>query len=188
VQIALARAHDHVEVRDAACCDVERRDVASDHPAVEDHGGVGAPVVGLDELDDRVATALLLAVAAEAHVDRKLACPGELAGGREQQVELAFVVDRAPAVEILTSHRGLKRRGVPELERVGRLHVEVAVAEHRRRVAPARRRQLPNHERLAAPVHDPAVASRAAHEVAYPARRLLHIVRARRVGADRRDA
>ena len=44
--------------------DVEARHVAADHAAVEDDRRVGAALVGLEELDDRVAPGLLLAVAA----------------------------------------------------------------------------------------------------------------------------
>ena len=56
--------------------------VAPDHPAVEDDRGVRSALVGLEELDDRVAAGLLLAVAAEADVDRQLAGLRELARSR----------------------------------------------------------------------------------------------------------
>ena len=118
---------------DAARREVEGRHVAADHAAVEDDRRVGAALVGLEELDDRVAAGLLLAVAAEADVDRQLAGLRELARGGEQHVELALVVDRAAAVEVVAADLGLERVRLPELERVGRLHVEVPVAEDRRR-------------------------------------------------------
>ena len=94
VQVALAGAQLEVEVDEPARRDVERRQPALDHARVEDDGRVGAALVGLEELDDRVAAGLLLAVAAEADVDRQLAGRGELARGGEQHVELALVVDR----------------------------------------------------------------------------------------------
>ena len=56
------------------------------------------------------------------------------------QEELAFVVDRAAREDLSVAHRRLERRAVPELERLGGLHVVVAVDEHRRR---ARRRLAP---------------------------------------------
>ena len=62
-----------VEVAEPARGDVERRPVALDHPAVEDHAGVGAALVRGEVVDDRMAAGLLLAVAGEAHVHRQLA-------------------------------------------------------------------------------------------------------------------
>ena len=73
VQVALAGTQRDVEVDDAARREVERGHVAADHAAVEDDRRVGAALVRLEELDDRVAAGLLLAVAAEAHVHRQLA-------------------------------------------------------------------------------------------------------------------
>ena len=75
--------------------DVERGHVAPDHAAVEDDRRVAAALVGGEEVDDRVPAGLLLAVAAEADVDRQLAGLRELARGDEQHVELPLVVDRA---------------------------------------------------------------------------------------------
>ena len=79
VQVALARAHAHVEVVEPAAGHVERRDAAREHARVEDDGGVRAALVLLQPLDDRVAAELLLPVAGEAHVDRQLARERELA-------------------------------------------------------------------------------------------------------------
>ena len=70
VQVALAGPHRHMEVGNPAGADVERGQVAADHPTVKDHGRVGVPVVGVEKVDDPVAAGLLLAVAGEAHVDR----------------------------------------------------------------------------------------------------------------------
>ena len=93
VQVALAGAERDVEVRHPARGDIERRHVAPDHPAVEDDRRVRPALVGLEELDDRVAAGLLLAVAAEPDVDRQLAGLRKLARRRQQHVELALVVD-----------------------------------------------------------------------------------------------
>ena len=83
--------------------------LAADHAAVEDDRRVRAALVGLEELDDRVAAGLLLAVAAEADVDRQLAGPRELARAGEQHVQLALVVDRAAPVEVAVADLGLER-------------------------------------------------------------------------------
>ena len=52
------------------------------HAAVEDHAGVGAALVLLEELDDRLAADLLLAVGDDADVDRQRAVGGEQARPR----------------------------------------------------------------------------------------------------------
>ena len=188
VEVALAGAERHVEVRDAAGRDVERGAVAGDHPAVEDHRGVAAALVGLEELDDRMAARFLLAVAREAHVDRKLTGPGELACGRQQQVQLALVVGDPTAIQVLAPDLGLERRRLPQLERIGRLHVEVAVAEDSRRaVGVARRAHLAHGERLPVPVDQIALPARVADQPAHPLAGLLDLAGARRIGADRLD-
>ena len=95
---------------EAARRDVERRHPATDHAAVEDHGGVGPPLVGLEELDDRVAARLLLAVAGEANVDGQLARLCQLARRREQHVELALVVGDTAGIDVLAADFRLERR------------------------------------------------------------------------------
>ena len=158
-----------MEVRHAARRDVERRDVAADHAAVEDDRRVCAALVGLEELDDRMPAGLLLAVAAEADVHRQLARARELARRGEQHVELALVVDGAAAVQVVAADLRLERVALPQLERVGRLDVEVAVADHRRRALGAvRGAQLADRERLPVPVDHLALAAGLADEVAHP--------------------
>ena len=70
-------------------------EVAPDHPTVEDDGCIRAALVGLEELDDRVAAGLLLPSTAETHVDRQLSRARQVARGGEQHVQLALVVDGA---------------------------------------------------------------------------------------------
>ena len=89
VQIALAGAEAHVEVDQARASPRSNAGTSSrGHAAVEDDAGVGAALVGGEEIDDRVPADLLLAVAADADVDRQRALRGEQAGRLEQQVEL----------------------------------------------------------------------------------------------------
>ena len=120
---------------------------------------------------------------------------GKLAGARklacrdEQHVELALVVDRAAAVQIVATDLGLERVALPQLERVRRLHVEVPVADDRRRALGAvRGAQLADRERLSVPVDHLARAARLADEVTHPARGSLHIRGVRVVRTDRRNA
>ena len=107
----------------------------------------------------------------------------------EQHVELALVVDGAAAVQIVAADLRLERVALPQLERVGRLHVEVPVADHRRRaLRSARRAQLADRERLAVPVDHLALAARLADQRAHPLRRPLDVGGVRGVRADRGDA
>jgi hypothetical protein len=87
-----------------------------------------------------VPAGLLLAVTGEAHVDRQLSGDGQLARRGQEHVELTLVVGDPASVDVLAPDLGLKRRRLPQVQRVLGLHVEMAVAEHRgRRVGVARR-------------------------------------------------
>ena len=177
-----------MEVAHPARRDVEGRDAAREHARVVDDAGVGVAVVGGEEVDDRVAAGLLLAVAGEAEVDRELSGARELLRRLEQHVQLALVVDDAARDEVLAVHGRIERAAVPEVERRRRLDVEVAVAEHRGRAAVRGRTDLADGERLSLPVDQLGVAARAADAFADPFARALHVIRVRRVGAHARDA
>ena len=71
VEIALAGAEGDVEVEETARRDHEHRQVLPDHVDVEDHCRVRPTLVGSEEVDDRVAAHLLLAVAADPDVHRE---------------------------------------------------------------------------------------------------------------------
>ena len=127
--------------------DRDRRDVALEVARVADHGDVRgqAVPVRLDPAVQAVGAVLLLALEHERQVDR-----GRQAGrpqrleGREVHHELALVVGHAPPDEPAVPQERLERRRLPQLERVHRLHVVVAVDQHdrgaRRLVDPRRRR------------------------------------------------
>ena len=142
-----------------------------------------------EELDDRVPAGLLLAVAREAHVDRQLPGRGELAGGGQQQVELALVVGDAAAVEVLAADLGLERRRLPQLERIGRLHVEVAVAEDGRRALADRVTARSSPTASGWPCQSSSSASPPAPrmQLAHPFAGARHIIGVRGIGADRLD-
>ena len=89
--------------------------------------------------------------------------------------ELAVALDERPRV------------GLPELERVGRLHVEVGVREDGRRRVPRRRRDVPDDERPAAPLLDLGGAARLADPRRGPLRGGAHVARSLGVGADGGD-
>ncbi len=175
------------KIEETARRDHERRQALPDHVDVEDDCRIRPALIGGEEVDDRVAAYLLLPVAADPDVHRELTGPRELAGAREQRVELALVVHRAAGVQIPVADLGLERVALPELERRRRLHVEVPVQHHRGRVATVRSPDLADGERCPLPVDDLRLAARPLHEFRDPLRGAPDVARVRRVGAHGRD-
>ena len=67
-------------------------------------------------------------------VDRQLAVLLQVRlDGLEVHEDLALVVGRAARVDLAVAHGGFERRRLPQLDRIDRLHVVVAVEEDRRR-------------------------------------------------------
>ena len=82
---------------------------------------------------DVLAAGLLLAFEQELHVDRQLAGGLQQAlDGFDLDVDLALVVAGAARVDVVAAHFGLERRRLPLVQRIGRLHVVVAVEQERR--------------------------------------------------------
>ncbi len=72
----------------------------------------------------------LFAFDQELEVDRQRAVHrAQRLDGFDVHVHLAFVVSRSARVEIAVALDGLERRRSPEIERIGRLNIEVAVAQ-----------------------------------------------------------
>jgi hypothetical protein len=187
VEIALACADVHVEVGHAPKRRVERGHVALVQVAVEDDCGVRPALVGCDPFDDGLTADLLLGVEREPEVDRKLARLGELARRLDEHEEMRLVVGDAAGVEPPVALGQLERRRLPEVERVGRLHVEVRVAEDRRRgIRALGGGQLADDERApAVPGDDVGRAAGAADALRDPVRGGLDVLRVVRVRADR---
>ena len=135
VQIARAGLDRQVERDEPSRAGAELRNVAALHPAVEDHAHVGPTLVGVDPVDDRRAADLLLAVRGDADVHGQRAFVREVDRGSQDRIELTLVVGDAAREEPVVLDRRLEGVAVPEVDRRRRLHVEVAVHEHRRRVA-----------------------------------------------------
>ena len=189
VQVALAGAHADVEGGEAAGRDRERRQVARFHAAVEDHARVGAALVLRQELDDRLAADLLLAVRDDADVDRKRALGREQAGGVQEHPELPLVVGHPARVQPLVADRRLERIRLPELERRRRLDVEMAVAEDRRGALRSRRgADLADDQRPLAVRHELRLAAAAPDLVGDPLGGTNQVVGVRRIGAHGLDA
>ena len=189
VQIALAGSHAHVEVGDAPGRNLEHGDAGLEHVTVEDHAGVSPTLVRLEEVHDRIASGLLLAVAGEPDVHRQRALGREQRRCLQLEVELALVVGDPSRVEPAVPHGGVERRRLPPLERLRRLDVEVPVGDDgRRAVGILRGPDLTDHERLVGRVLELGLPAGRADEVAYPFPRAPNILRVHRISADAGDA
>ena len=157
VQIAVGTGELDLERGDAAQRVRQRRVLEVGHACVGNHDAVALEFafVLLEKLDERFAADLLLALYDERQVARQLGAGLEIRLDRLEMGEvLALVVAGAAREEVAAAKRRLERRAVPQLERLGRLNVVVAVHEKVRlgAVAPARRGG--SDDRVAAgPVH-----------------------------------
>src|SRR5450759_1237204 len=187
MQIALAACELEMEVSEAAGGDREGGDVALDHRGVEDQASVGSALVRGQELGDRATADLLLAVADKTDIDRQSVLTGERAGRLEQHEELPLVIRAATPVEPavpLDEREGLR---LPELEWIDCLNVEMPVAEHGGRLAPAGGGDLGDDERLPLPADPLGRAARFADLAHEPVAGALDIGGAGRIGAHARD-
>ena len=158
------------------------------HAAVEYDGGVRAAFVLHDPVHDRVTADLLLAVAREAEVDRKVTRCSEQLGSLQQHVQLALVVGDSARVQPAVALDQLEWGRLPQLERVGRLHVEVAVTENRGRLARVGGgRHLADHERPGAPRDHLGVAAGSTDTCGHPVGRCGNVILMIGVGADGGD-
>src|SRR5438105_6177160 len=189
MEVALARSHRHLHADEPAGRDAEGGQAGAKEARVEDDAGVRGPVVLPEEVADRVAPDLLLAVAGDADVDRQCALGCEVGGGSQEQVQLALVVGDPARVRPTVPDRELERIALPELDRRWRLHVEVAVREHGRRArGTARRAQLADRQVPVADRRQLAGSTGGADEVAHPLAGAANVFIVRRVGADARNA
>ena len=191
VQVALAGAHLDVEVEDAAqprCRTPARR--ARRIPPSRTSATSAPRSSSLDPIDDRVPADLLLAVAREAHVDGQLARGGEQLGRLEEHEQVRLVVGDARARRASRRARRARTAALPELERVGRLHVEVRVDEHVGASLGTARGRAPRRSRAGRPlpVDDLGRCRRPPGSRSAPTRRpRATSARVRGIGADRRD-
>jgi len=133
VQIGPGAAHFELGVDHAAQAHTKRGQPRRKELGVRDERKVGLEVGGLggDVRFDRLASYFLFALEEDAHIEWQRAV------GCQQRFQclnlghhLAFVVDRAARVDVAIALRGLEGRRKPLVERVGRLHIVVAVNEH----------------------------------------------------------
>jgi hypothetical protein len=171
-------------------------DVGGGHPGVADHDDVAAQPVGAlaQQRGEVRRPGLLLALDQHLHGHRR----GVPAGGGQvrahaEQVhrDVALVVDGAAGVQLRAVgalHAGrLERRVLPQLQRVDRLHVVVAVDEGDRRAVVRRRPLRVDGRRPAGLPHLHDREAGAAQRVGQPLRTRGDVGRVGRVGGDRRD-
>ena len=137
MQVARAGAHAHVEADETARREAELRLLGTRDVPVEDDARVGTALVLLEEVDDRVAADLLLAVARDPDVHGELGVLRQELRRLDERVQLALVVGDPAAVVPAVALGQLERRRLPQVDRRGRLHVVVAVDHDRRRAAVA---------------------------------------------------
>ena len=186
MEVALSGSDADVEVADPAQRRAEARERLRCVAPVEDHRGVGRPGVGLGPVADRVAPDLLLRVDHEAHGDGELVRRGEELGRLQEHEEVRLVVGDAASDEEAVALGQRPRVRLPQIERIGRLHVEVRVRQHRGSVAP-RGGDLAEDERPAGPLGDLDLPAGGADPRRDPVRRAREVRRVRRVGAHGRD-
>ena len=135
VQIGFCAAHFDLGVDHAAQADAKRGQAGRKELGVGDQGKVGLEVGGLrgNVVRNSLPSHLFFAFEQDADVERQRAVRGQQRLERlDLRDHLALVVDRAAGVEIAVALGGLEGRREPLVERVGRLHIVVAVDEHGR--------------------------------------------------------
>ena len=158
-------------------------------PLSKIEAGVGAALVGGQEVDDGMAADLLLAVEGHPDVDRQGALLGEQPRGLQEEVRVPLVVDGAASVEPAVPELRLERIRLPEVERRGRLDVEVPVEEDGRRLVGAvRGGDLTDGERERVRGDELGPAAGCPHEVPHPLARTGDVLRVGGVRAHARDA
>ena len=188
VHVALAGLHLQVERDEAARRKPELGLLGTRHPTVEDDAGVRAALVRLEEVDDGMAADLLLPVGHDSDVHGQRVLLAKQLGRLEEREELSLVVGDAARVVPAVPFGELERRRLPELERRGRLDVEVSVDHHRRSLrAVGVRRDVADDEITLTHWHELRLAAGSLHEVPHPFGGPTHIVEVRRVGAHARN-
>ena len=170
MQVGAAAAQVDLAVDQAAESVADRRNAAGEHRRVRDHDDVGLErvLVGDDEVVEVRAADLFLALEDDPDVHRQLAVLLQMRLDRlEVHEDLALVVGRSAGVDLAVADRRLEGRRLPQVERIDRLHVVVAVEQNRRRALGAE--PVAVDDRVARRVDEPDVLhADAAHLVGAP--------------------
>ncbi len=123
-------------VHEAAQTDAQSRKIGGKQFGIADQREIGLQLAFLlaHIFGNGLAADFFFALDDELHIQRQLAGVASHQGfdGFDLHPELAFVVHRAAGIDIVVAFRRLKGRADPLVERIGRLHVVVRVAEHGR--------------------------------------------------------
>ena len=128
-------AHVDLEIGEPAQRVADRRHAAVEHRRIGDHDDVGGEILAMvaDELVEMLAADFLLALDEELDVARQAAGLLQVRlDGLDVHEHLALVVGRAARIDLAVAHGRFERRRRPQVDRVDRLHVVVAVEENRR--------------------------------------------------------
>ena len=135
VQIGLGAAHFKLGVDHAAQAHAQGGQAGRKELGIGDQGKVRLQLgrLGGDKARNSLPSHLLFAFEQDAHVERQLAVGGQQRLQRlDLRPHLALVVHRAAGVEVAVALRRLEGRREPLVQRIGRLHIVVAVKEHGR--------------------------------------------------------
>ncbi len=117
----------------AAQTDAKRGKALGVELCIGDERDIGLELAGIfrDELADRRAADFFFAFDQEFEIDGQPAVDGAQSfGGLDVHVHLALVVGGAARVDVAVADGRLEGRRMPQLQRIGRLDVVVAVAQH----------------------------------------------------------
>jgi hypothetical protein len=143
-------------------------------------------LVTRDERIEAVRPDLFLAFDEELHVDRAFAMLQVRLERIDVHDELPFVVGSAAGVDPTADHRRLEGRCLPQLDRIDRLNVVVAVDQYRR--FPGGTEPLAVDDRVPVGlVQLDASTTGAVQPTLHPLRSLAHVLRVLGLGAHRRD-
>ena len=187
MQIPLQGPHLNLGIAHAAKAGVDGRQSGSIVAHVGHHDRVHGGPLGLaaEQIEDHPAAALLFALDDEVHIEGRLAVGIQRRLiGLEQREDLALVVHGPPGIQLSVPHGGLEWRGDPLVDRIDRLDIVVAVAEHRR-LALDPGALGPDHRMSGALEQFDHRKAQSAEFVHEPGRRTAAI---RRVGGERADA
>ena len=132
VQVVIGAGHLDLDVGQPTQRIDDGRCVLAQDARIGYHRHIGGQQVRVltDERLQAGAAGLLLALEDALDVDRRRACRLlERFHCLDVNIQLPLVVRRPPAEDVIADDGGLKRRGIPQFQRIGRLHVVVSVDE-----------------------------------------------------------
>jgi len=123
----------HLHIDQSAQADAQRRNALGEKLGIGNQRDIRLQLLGIFShvFGNGFAAHLLLAFHQKLHVDGQRAVYGaQRLDGFHVHVHLAFIVRRTASVNIAVAHFRLEGRAEPFTQRIGRLHVVVAVAQH----------------------------------------------------------